>query len=75
MESETYILKLQELKLDNNKKIKDLEEIINKCYIYEDDLEKSLKKCFMTNDKLHKVLKITEDLFFEINKNLKYINH
>ena len=74
MESQTYILKLQELKLENSKKIEDLELIIKKCYSYEDELEKILKKCFLTNDNLNQVLKTTEDLFFEINKNLKYIN-
>ena len=71
MSHEDYILKLNELKTKNSNKLEVLNNKIKQCNELEDKLNNNIKLAFNINDKLIKIQNLSEDLFFEICKNIQ----
>jgi len=68
--SEEYITKLGELKIKNQNKLQELINKINQCELLEDKVNQDIKLAFSINEKLSKIQKESEDLFFDICKNI-----
>ena len=65
-----YIIKLNELKNKNKIKLQELINKLNQCEILENKVNQDIKFAFNINEKLTKIQKESEDLFFDICKNI-----
>ena len=65
-----YIIKLNELKNKNKIKLQELINKLNQCEILENKVNQDIKFAFNINEKFTKIQKESEDLFFDICKNI-----
>ena len=65
-----YIIKLNELKNKNKNKLQELLNKLNQCELLENKVNQDIKLAFNINEKLTKIQKESEDLFFDICKNI-----
>ena len=68
--SDDYIIKLNELKINNKKKLEELVNKIKRCETLENKVNQDIKLTFEINEKLSKIQTQAEDLFFDICKNI-----
>ena len=68
--NQDYIEKLVSIKKTNEQKLLNLINKLEQCYNLEVKLNDKIKYSFLMNDKLNKIQTETENLFFDICKNI-----
>lgn len=72
--NQDYIEKLNNIKKTNQEKLLNLINKLEQCYNLEAKLNNKIKYNFLINDKLNKIQIETENLFFDICKNININN-